>query len=234
MKKNKSIILTYHSIEKSLRGEIGAGLYCISEERFRQQMKYLKDRPCGITFDDGHITNYDYAFPILKEFDLQAYFFIIASRVGQSGYMNWQQLNELKENGMIIGSHGMAHRILAGLSDVELDYELKESKKILEANLGRPIDYFSLPRGFSNKRIENKAREAGYKEIFTSNYNDDDGFKAGRIAVKRNWNLPYFIKVINNGISLKDRAGMFARETAKNLLGIKSYDRIRTRILRNS
>lgn len=231
-------ILMYHSVGTSASQEIGAGLYCVSVTNFREQMQEVHSpqsmihNKVTVTFDDGLEDNYTNAYPILREFGLKAYFFILVGRVGTRGYMNWQQILELKDGGMIIGSHGMSHRILTGLSDEELDYELGESKKVLENSLGKSVDYFSIPRGFCNKMVIEKAKKTGYKTVFTSNLKDRDGFKIGRIPVKGSWDLGYFIKVINRGYSIKDIAKEKLKNYAKIILGAKNYDRIRTRILK--
>lgn len=230
--------LTYHAIgEKGC--EVGAGLYCVSVDRFKEQMEYVAkytqtvsfgDILC-VSFDDGDITNYRYAYPILKEHGLKAYFFILVSRVGTKGYMNWEQIKELSDNGMIIGSHCMRHKILTELYDKELDFELKGSKRFMEDNLGHTIDYFSIPRGFYNQRIIEKAKEAGYKAVFTSSPNDRNGFRLGRIVVKRDWDLDYFIRVINNGLGAKDRAREIIKDCSKKILGHRRYDEMRSRVL---
>jgi len=235
-------ILMYHSIGETPKQEPGAEFYCVPEDKFRQQMKYIvtqnaksktQNGSIAITFDDGDITNYERAYPVLKELGLKAYFFILVSKVGAAGYMNWEQIKELRDAGMFIGSHGMTHRILTELKDGDLDYEIKDSKKFLEDNLYQPVEYFSVPRGFYNKRIIEKVKEAGYKGVFTSNPNDNNGFLLGRIAVRGDWDLDYFVKVINNGSSIRDNIGEKLKKSAKRILGAKNYDKVRTVILGN-
>ncbi|MFC1709911.1 polysaccharide deacetylase family protein [Candidatus Omnitrophota bacterium] len=227
-------VLTYHSIGNSNKSEIGNNLYCTSEKDFREQIQYLrknKDKVIALTFDDGCESSHKYVFPILKEAGFIAYFFVIASKVGSSGYMNWQQVKELRDAGMIIGSHGMTHRILTELSDEDLDYELKESKRILESNLKQSINYFSIPRGFYNKKFIEKAKDCGYKAVFTSSLRETGSFKVGRIAVKSDWDLGHFIQVANKGYSLQDKAIEFIKDLLKKALGAERYDQFRTWIL---
>lgn len=219
-------ILMYHSIEAKGNGEVGSGLYSVSRENFKKQMQYikeLKDLDISVTFDDGDITNYKYAYPILKNLDLNACFFIIVSKVGTRGYMNWEEIKELRDNGMIIGSHGITHKILEGLNNKELDYEIKASKRFIEDNLGHSIDYFSVPRGFCNKEVVKKAKEAGYKVVFTSK---------NRIAVKNNWSLKDFGRILNNGFSFKEKAKELIKDSSKRILGAKYYDKVRAGILK--
>ena len=250
----------YHSIGTSSHTEVGAGLYCVDVENFRKQMEYIAEkrgvnsqwpiadsqrnknyrlstidyRPVVITFDDGLLDNYTNAYPILKGLGLKAHFFILASKIGTQGFMDWGQIRELKKEGMHIGSHGMTHRILTELTEVDREYELKESKKILEDGAGCAIESFSIPRGFYNKQVIEKAAEAGYKAMYTSNPKDNDGCAFGRIAVKGEWDINYFIRIINRGLSLKDKAKELLKNTSKKLLGAGKYDKIRSRILRRA
>ena len=99
--------------------ETGADLYDLPAVQFEQQMAFLKeqgytikdlaandpsidkDKEIVITFDDGELNNLQVALPILKKFNHVAYFFIIVGRVGRKGYMSWDQIKALREQGMI-------------------------------------------------------------------------------------------------------------------------------------
>jgi len=234
-------ILMYHSIGNHDNNEVGAELYGVSVEKFREQMEYISKSisllahklisSYIITFDDGLMDNYTNAYPLLKEFGLKGYFFILVGKVGTAGYMNWEQIKQLKDTGMIIGSHGMTHRILTELNDAELDYELNESKKILEQKLGASVEYLSIPRGFANKKVIAKVKQAGYKAVFTSESKDNDDYCFGRIAVKSSWSIKYFARVLKNGLSFKDKAGELIKNSSKRILGARNYDRVRTGVL---
>jgi len=230
-----SKILMYHSIGSKGNGEIGSKLYSVSKKDFKKQMEYVKslaNQEVMVTFDDGDITNFKHAYPILKDLNISAYFFIIVSKVGTRGYMNWEEIKALRDSGMTIGSHGMTHKILTELDDTDLDYDLRASKKFLEDNMGHRIHYFSVPRGFYNKKTVEKAKEVGYKGIFTSNIYDNDGFRFGRIPVKASWDMRYFIKMFDNGFSIKEKTGELIKNSSKKILGAKYYDKIRTGILK--
>lgn len=216
--------LAYHSIGENNSRELGSELYSVPEKNFREQMKYISSQNVIITFDDGLVDNYTIAYPILREFKLSAYFFVIPPLVGTPGYMDWLKIKLLKDAGMQVGSHGMTHRILTGLSEAELEFEFKESKKIIEDKLGASIDHISIPRGFYNQKIINKAREAGYGQVFD----------ASRISVKANWSTDKFIDVLNHGYSFGDRARFFVRNTAKAILGPENYDRMRSGLLKKN
>lgn len=119
----------------------------------------------AITFDDGYQDNVQYALPIIAELGFVATFFVVAGMVqsgtaaeSSEGYrlcssrpmMNVQDLQTLVNEGMEVGSHTMTHqmmtRVLARSSE-SAEYELAESKKILEDVVGNQVSSFSYPNG---------------------------------------------------------------------------------------
>ncbi len=50
---------------------------------FKENGKKLPDNPIIITFDDGYYSNYEYAYPILKELNMKATIFAIGWSVGR-------------------------------------------------------------------------------------------------------------------------------------------------------
>ncbi|RJP28767.1 MAG: polysaccharide deacetylase family protein [Candidatus Omnitrophota bacterium] len=187
---------------------------------------------CLITFDDGDVTNFTQAYPVLKELGLTAYFFILAGKIGSSGYMSWGQIKEMHDNGMIIGSHGMTHRIMPALSDKDIRYEINTSKEFIEGKLKTKIYYFSIPRGFYNKKILGMLKKAGYKGVFTSDSGRINDYEFGRIAIRSNWGIGQFKKVLERGPSVKDKLEGRLRKSAINLIGINNYDKLRMGLLK--
>ena len=64
-----------------------------------------------MVFDDGIVTDYTFALPILKRRGQVATAGIVSSRVlsGNNDYMNVDQVRELEQNGWEIASHSMTH-----------------------------------------------------------------------------------------------------------------------------
>ncbi|HOY21895.1 MAG TPA: polysaccharide deacetylase family protein [Cellvibrio sp.] len=66
--------------------------------------------------------------------------------------MNWEQLNSMQASGLVeIGSHTCTHRRLtSALTSAELEHEIVNSKKILQAKLNAPVELFCFPNGDYN------------------------------------------------------------------------------------
>src|SRR5262245_16966336 len=127
------------------------------------------ERPWAVlTFDDGHASNALLAAPILRRHGFTATFFVTAAWIGRPPYMSWEQIRGLVPSGMEVGTHSLTHRPPSTLSPDELDHELRESRRILEAGLGSPIRTGSEPTGFHHPRIGPAAREAGYRALCVS------------------------------------------------------------------
>jgi hypothetical protein len=98
-----------------------------------------------INFDDGLKSQLIYAKPILDKYGFKASFFIICGRVGiERSSMNWQDIAELKKDGMDIESHSMTHTNLNRLSTNALKFEIGGSKECF-ANHGYNTPMFGYP-----------------------------------------------------------------------------------------
>lgn len=187
----KILVLNYHQVDNR------NSYLAVSINDFDAQMAYLVDngyiaitpdallsalegelelppKPMLITFDDGYTDNYENAFPILQKYGLRATIFIIPAFVGREGYMTWDQLKEMEENGITMQSHTLNHIALEELPDDGLRTELLNSKRLLEEKLGHAVDFVAYPTGTYNLHIAAIAKEVGYKGAFTIKYGNVD------------------------------------------------------------
>jgi peptidoglycan/xylan/chitin deacetylase (PgdA/CDA1 family) len=130
-----------------------------------------------ITFDDGDLSVYALAYPILAEFGLSATFFLVPSYVGTTGYMNWQQIREMNQyvdqDGMPLfsfGSHTMNHVYLGTVDADAAKYEMSVSKIIIEQMLDSDVEILALPfgSGHDKETVIDGAKDAGYASVRTS------------------------------------------------------------------
>lgn len=213
-------ILMYHSIDYEKGNELR-----IPKEKFREQMKYLKDsgftplsmeelyshivfgtiipnKPIVITLDDGYVDNYTNAYPVLKEFGFKATMFMISSAMNNdSHYLNDKQLVEMDQNGVKIESHTVTHPKLDELSYEGQVAELKNSKEALEKVLGREVKYIAYPYGKFNNDTLKISQEAGYEmglSTIQGVASKSDGlYKLHRIYVSDNYDMNYFKSLVN-------------------------------------
>ena len=122
----------------------------------------------ALSFDDGHVSDYDIVLPLLQEHDASATFFITSNFVGREGYLSWAQVKRLHEAGMEIGSHSLSHPYSTTISQEELMIEMQQSKFQIEQKIGAEVRSFAYPYGDYSQRTHQTAIAAGYKYICTS------------------------------------------------------------------
>ena len=91
-------------------------------------------------------------------------------------YMNIEQLKEMQDNGMIIGSHSVNHFVFSKLSEDDQHYEINSSFNFLERSIGKPrIKTFCYPYGgfeTFNDYTESVLSDCGCDFSFNVEYRD--------------------------------------------------------------
>lgn len=122
----------------------------------------LPPKPIVISFDDGYLTFYSLAVPILQRHSFVATNFIITGMVGRIEHMDWDQVRSVAEAGMEIGSHTISHVDLRQVNSQRLERELVQSRQELEAQVGLPVHFFGYPSGRYAPQTPDSVQEAGY------------------------------------------------------------------------
>lgn len=208
----QTIIFCYHGLVDKVRYP---GTQ-ITPAAFEAQMKQLKDRGitvigmqdllawkrgeknipprCAVvTFDDGLKSQYEVAWPIMKKFGYTFTMFIYTEGVrgglfGGGEAITWEQLADMRDNGIDIQAHSATHQDLREGHPVTirepdgkkarkrltgpeyeqfLQNELVGCKTLLEQRLGIKVNCFAVPYGFYNQHVKDVARNAGYEAMFT-------------------------------------------------------------------
>ncbi|HRH94047.1 MAG TPA: polysaccharide deacetylase family protein [Candidatus Peribacteria bacterium] len=180
-------ILVYHHVRatKGYAKSTWSWKMSVSPKVFEAQMQWLVDhgyqtvsldaaaailqgkdagpaKPVVITFDDNNLTAYDLALPVLLSHGQTATYYIITNKLGNKSTIDRDRVKDLVAKGMDIQSHTDSHVVLTAVGTKRLDFELTESKRILEELTGRPVTHLAYPGTAHNKTVREHAQKAGY------------------------------------------------------------------------
>ncbi len=220
----KVTVLCYHDVipEEDIGSEGSEKNWTISVECFEQQMKFLSDfnfktltldefykwkkgelevpfNSVLVTFDDGLLSNYKYAFPILKKYNINATEFIIGKfsdkevteeENGQFQiYMGRDLIKKSKEEFPTVefASHTYNMHIVGKLKnmskeDIEADFK--------EMNNFQSVEYVAYPFGAYNNDFIDVLKNNNVKLAFTLSDNkkatrNDSDFIVNRVNVSK-------------------------------------------------
>jgi peptidoglycan/xylan/chitin deacetylase (PgdA/CDA1 family) len=183
--KMKALTISVAEFEKEMQEVKQNGFTVIPMQDFiawRKGEKNIPHKSCVITIDDGWVSAYNNAWPILKKDGYPFTLFIYIEFVGSGGKsMTWDQLAEMRDAGVDIESHTYTHSNLHGKGVKKkiqdeikamgyipwLHKEIIESKQVLETRLGIRCNVFAYPYGVWNKEARAVVKEGGYDAAFT-------------------------------------------------------------------
>ena len=144
------------------------GIKFIHPKEFEQSLvEKKKERKILFTVDDGLLSFYKNAWPILKKKQIPFILFVNTREVGAFNYMNWDQIRELyKEDFVEIGNHSHSHEYLVDESREVIENDILKSIKIFEEKLGKNSDFFSYPFGEYSSEFKNLIKSLGFKYAF--------------------------------------------------------------------
>ena len=217
-------ILIYHSVRPYYPGITKlVKEYTVPPDIFDDQLKYLRDngytpitlddlaahfnsnkllpdRPVVITFDDGWENQFRYAFPIMKKYGYTGIFYIYSNPIDKKVFLKWDEVKTMVDANMVIGDHTKSHPELSKIKDdAMLRKEIEDSKKIIEAKIGRPVNDFAYPFGDYTSHTVDIVMQAGYKSARTvlkgTHQTNDIVFTLHGIIVTGDFNR--FVSLIN-------------------------------------
>lgn len=247
----------YHALEdyefSSGLKDPGERAYIVMADQFEKHLHYLyqnryqtillkdltshnplPEKPIILTFDDGHLSDYSIAFPLLMKYGFKADFFITTSYMNDRKYLLPDQVKEMSCAGMGIGSHTVTHNFLTDLNDDSIEKELSVSKDELKCITGKNIDTLSAPGGRIDGKVQRIARQIGYSIICGSQTGlarPGHGEVLPRIALRMGTDIAEYEK-ITSGNTLyyqKQRLRCLALSTLKTILGNTIYANLHRR-----
>jgi hypothetical protein len=139
----QAVILQYHHVSTAT-----PPVTIISPADLRVHLQYLKDegftvlrleevvsavqggrtlpeRSAVLTFDDGYLSVYEAAFPLLQEFGFPFTVFVTAGLVASNGklYASWEQLREMGDHGATLANHTVTHPYLVNRTEGQSEDE---------------------------------------------------------------------------------------------------------------
>ena len=140
----------------------------INPKNFKNELtSNRKQRKILLTIDDGFLSFYKNAWPILKEKEIPFILFVSTREVGSSNYMSWSQIKEIsKENFVEIGNHSHSHEYLVDESIETIKSDIQRSINIFKEKLGQNSDFFSYPFGEYSISFKNIIKSFEFKYAF--------------------------------------------------------------------
>lgn len=133
-------------------------------------------RQVAITFDDATLGQYEHAVPALRARGMTATIYAVIEWVGRPGFMTWDQLREIKAQGISVQSHSWSHPFLSEQDAASLARELGGSKRRLDEELGQETTEIAFPGGDAPRRaLQHLIAEAGYRTAVGTRWGVNDG-----------------------------------------------------------
>lgn len=231
--KLKVPIFFYHKIGTPADDASNPHLY-VPLENFTAQMRYLSRhgyntltlselsraldnkiklprRSVIITFDDGHLDNYENAFPVLEQYNLKATIFVVSDFIGQEAnwqskekvsepLVSWNQIYQMQKKGITFASHTCTHPMLNKIPLDEARNEITVSREKLEQGLGTSVESFCYPYGEFSQEVATLVKEAGYKAACITDHGNchsrEDVYQLKRVFVWPDtplWRFIYYL-----------------------------------------
>jgi peptidoglycan/xylan/chitin deacetylase (PgdA/CDA1 family) len=162
----------------------------------------LPERAAVVTLDDGHVSVYARAYPILKKYGVPFTLALNTEAIerGRPEAVRWDDVRDMVSSGLCeIASHSHIHGHMERLTDAMNRREVEESRSILEARTGVRPEAFVYPFGGNDARVRQIVEEAGYRAAFAVGgvvtSAGSPRFRIPRVGVGRSTTLAAFARL---------------------------------------
>ena len=169
-----------------------------------ENIKLIKDRSVVITIDDAYSSVYKYAWPILKKYNLPFTLFVSTDVIDNkiSGYMTWEEIRILRDNGVTIGSQTKSHAHMHKLTEDQIIDELTKSNNRFVKEIGSKPKVFAYPYGEYDLRVLKEVKKYGFIAAFGQHsgvaHQSSGLFELPRFAMNENYgNMKRFKLAVN-------------------------------------
>ena len=153
----------------------------------------IQDKTVAITIDDAYLSVYKKAWPRLKEYGFPFTIFVATDPVDNNlrNYMNWDQIRELQDTGVTIGSQTKSHPHMHRLSPIKVEQEITLSNNRFLEETGQYPKLFAYPYGEYSLDVVKAVKDAGFIAAFGQNsgvlFAEDNMFELPRFAFNENY-----------------------------------------------
>jgi peptidoglycan/xylan/chitin deacetylase (PgdA/CDA1 family) len=155
-----------------------------------------------LTFDDGHSSIYDLAFPLMQKYNFAGVNFIPSGWINKEGHLTLEQLKQMENNGWETGGHSVTHANLTTIPPDSVLWEIKTNYEQL-VDSGLKHNCFALPAGHSNS--ETNKIIIKYFNVIRTSYNERyrkplDLKRLGYYKVEKNDDAKTLLSRVDHGI----------------------------------
>jgi peptidoglycan/xylan/chitin deacetylase (PgdA/CDA1 family) len=145
---------------------------------FLEGRAQFPQRAVVITFDDGHISAYQHAYPLLKKYGFPATFFLYTDFLNTRDGLSWAQIREMAASGLMdFQTHSKTHANLIvrrpGETDAQyrarLDTEIGLPRDLIERNVATKVTAYAYPYGDANEIVLERIAQTGHTLGLTVN-----------------------------------------------------------------
>jgi peptidoglycan/xylan/chitin deacetylase (PgdA/CDA1 family) len=107
---------------------------------------------------------------------------------GERMMLNWDEVQEMRKDGITIGSHSHTHPILSRMPIQRAKDEILNSKKVIEKMVGIEVKHFSFPNGREkdfSEELRDYCREIGFESTCSVIYGANTGSERNVFTLKR-------------------------------------------------
>ena len=128
----------------------------------------LPDNVIGISVDDADKSFYEVGWPLFKKHNIPVTLFVTTGTIANNNksYLNWDQIRELKDEGVKIGAHSHTHAHMPDITLEEAKKEIEISNKIFLNEIGEIPSLFAFPYGETNSELMNLIKDYKFKVAF--------------------------------------------------------------------
>lgn len=192
--------------------------YWLSAERFAAIVDLVgrSGRSVRLTFDDGNASDLAIATPILKRAGLTATFFVLTDRLGADAYLSEADLVRLRDEGMAIGAHGMAHVAWTSLAPDALAEQVSTSFARLSGILGAPVREVAVPFGAYDASVLDTLKACGATRVYTSDRGTatSNAWLVPRNTIRADMDIPQVENIVMNRMPVRRRVRHALRRLA--------------------